>query len=47
MESEGRSPLRILRHARIMSKVFTSVLFSVYERLSARAANACRKFERR
>jgi hypothetical protein len=27
MESEGRSPLRILRHALIIAEVFTTVLF--------------------
>jgi hypothetical protein len=33
MESEGRSPLRILRHAPITSEAFTAALFSVYEKL--------------
>src|SRR5260370_8962492 len=33
MESEGRSPLRILRHALIISEVFTTVLFLSAENL--------------
>src|SRR5712692_1810061 len=33
MESEGRSPLRILRHALIIAEVFTTVLFLSTENL--------------
>src|SRR4029077_595083 len=35
MESEGRSPLRILRHALIIAEVFTTVLFLPMKNLPA------------
>ncbi len=35
MESEGRSPLRILRHALIIAEVLTTVLFLPTKNLSA------------